>query len=333
VILQKAMQEDVVREASRAPSVHNIQPARWRFEDGRVTLFRALDRALPVADATGHDLRASLGASFEGMAIALSVRGLLLGAPEPIGSRPAPPGLEAVCSASLTKSESPPDVLAPFVAGRRSFRGRFAAAGENDARLLGGAIAAPDVVIAAAPSLGEIASLHDAATWTFESRPEYHAELWTWLRLSRRDPRYSRDGLNGDCLALSPIEQWAARLLLAPRTFATLTALRLARPLVSEAAQVKSASLAVVFTPRADLDAFDVGRRMYRLWLEITRAGFYLAPMSASADDPVARAELTRRFNVPGDRRIANVFRVGRQKPDAVAISPRLPVEEIRLSS
>ena len=29
----------LVSEASRAPSVHNIQPARWRFAEAAVVLF------------------------------------------------------------------------------------------------------------------------------------------------------------------------------------------------------------------------------------------------------------------------------------------------------
>ena len=53
-LLSLAEQRAVVAEASRAPSVHNVQPARWRFVDDSVVLFRAIDRALPVADPTGH---------------------------------------------------------------------------------------------------------------------------------------------------------------------------------------------------------------------------------------------------------------------------------------
>lgn len=332
MILPRSLQEELVREAARAPSVHNIQPARWRFGEEGVTLLRATDRTLPVADPTGHDLRASLGAAFEGMAIALSARGFQLGQPRQIVASPSQ-GLEAVCSAHIGSSGSPADVLAPYVAMRRSFRGRFERPSPDDVATVSNAIAAADVIVAGPPALRDVASLHDAATWSFESRAEYHAELWEWLRLSRRDPRYTRDGLNGDCLALSAAEQWAASRLLAPKVFGALTTLRVARPLVSEAAPVRSASLIVLFTPRVTREAFDVGRRMYRLWLEITRAGFYLTPMSASADDARTRDELGQRFGVPADRRIANVFRVGRQKPEVVAVSPRLPVAELLLES
>lgn len=318
--------EALVREAARAPSVHNVQPARWRFEPGGdVVLFRALDRTLPVADPTGHDVEVSLGAAFEGMAIALSRLGLALGAPVPAGDARAE-GCEPVARARIS-SGGAPDSLAPHVSLRRSYRGRFTRRGAREltsARL----VAASDVhVIDDAMDIRLSSRSHDAATWRFESRPEYHAELWSWLRLARHDPRYRRDGLNADCLALSTAERMAALVLLRPIVFGVLARLRLAPRLVSEAAQVRSAIALVLFMPRRADSAFDVGRRFYRLWLEITAAGLHAAPMSASVDDPLARAQYDSL--VPPDRRLANVLRVGHVASEAVAESYRLPVEEL----
>ena len=318
--------EELVREAARAPSVHNVQPARWRFEPGGdLVLFRALDRTLPVADPTGHDVQASLGAAFEGMAIALSRLGLTLRAPVPERAAQAE-GCEPVVRARISAG-GVIDPLAPFVGERRSYRGRFTRRGARElaaARL----VAADDVhVIDDALDIRLSSRSHDAATWRFESQPAYHAELWSWLRLSRRDPRYRRDGLNADCLALSATERVAAMALLRPIVFSGLAHLRVARHLVSEAAQVRSAIALVLFMPLQSDAAFDVGRRFYRLWLEITAQGLHAAPMSASADDPTTRAQYEAL--IPGDRRLANVLRVGHVSADRVAESPRLPVAEL----
>src|SRR5206468_446479 len=66
----------LVDEARRAPSVHNIQPARWAaLERGVLALRADPARTLPIADPSGHDVRISLGAACEGMSIALSRRG------------------------------------------------------------------------------------------------------------------------------------------------------------------------------------------------------------------------------------------------------------------
>lgn len=61
--LDRAQQLELVREASRAPSAHNTQPARWRFlPDGTVELREDITRRLTVGDPTGRDAGAGLGA-------------------------------------------------------------------------------------------------------------------------------------------------------------------------------------------------------------------------------------------------------------------------------
>lgn len=328
MILPRDEQLALVAEAARAPSVHNIQPARWRFADAAVVLFRAIDRTLPVADPTGHDVQVSLGAAFEGMSIALSVRRLRLAEPR-LEKHARADGCEPVVRASIEQPrDARPDALAPFVSRRRAYRGKFGPPRPNDSDDLA-ALAGRDVTVVAADRLDELARLHDDATWTFERRADYHRELWSWLRLSPSHPSYARDGLNADCLALSAFERWMAAKLLEPRRFAWLSRLGVARQLVSEKGQVKSASGAILFCPRRSDSPFDVGRRFYRLWLEVTRLGFHLAPMSATADNAVTRAALETRYAIPQDRRIANVFRVGRIPDDDVAVSPRLPTTEL----
>ncbi len=318
--------EALVREAARAPSVHNVQPARWRFEPGGdVVLFRALDRTLPVADPTGRDIQTSLGAAFEGMSIALSRLGLGLGSP--IVERAAQAeGCAPVVRARIA-SHGTLDPLAVQVARRRSYRGRFSRRGARElaaARLL---LADDVAVIDDALDIRLASKSHDAATWRFESRRDYHAELWSWLRLSRHHPRYRRDGLTADCLSLSPTERIAAMVLLRPIVFSILAHVRIARLLISEAVAVQSAIALVLFIPRATDSPFDTGRRFYRLWLELTATGLHAAPMSASVDDPATRAWYEAR--IPRDRQVASVLRVGHAPFERVAESPRLPVGEL----
>ena len=318
----------LIREAARAPSVHNVQPARWRFDaKGDVVLFRAIGRDLPVADPSGHDVRASLGAAFEGLSLALSRMqvGLTDVRAEHIALAD---GCEPVLRATL-RSRATVDPLAAFVPVRRSFRGTFVDA-DDDARARLRSLGADDArVVVDTVAIADAAVLHDAATWHFESQAAYHAELWRWLRLDPSDPLYTRDGLNADCLALSSAERIAARVALRPGVFAVLTSLGIARHLVSEKPQVESAAGLVFFTPLRVLDAFDVGRRFYRLWLEIARAGLHAVPMSASADHAPTRDALARTHAIPDDRRLANVLRVGGAPASGVAESPRLPAVEL----
>jgi nitroreductase len=325
----RATQRALVAEAARAPTVHNVQPARWRFAaDGRVVLYRAVDRALPVADPTGHDVRVSLGAAWEGMCIALSRHGLGLSEPELAGGADEEDGRMLVASAQLTEGAAP-DPLADFVEARRSYRGKFLPLSAEVLRRLT-TIGGEDVRwMTDAARLPEIARLYDEAGWSFVREPAYHAELYHWMRLSPAHPDWARDGLNAECMALSGVERAAASVLLRPRVFGVLKRLGAGRAVISEAAQIRSASAILLFTPRRDLSDFEVGRLFYRLWLQVAAVGAGMVPMSALADSPTARERLGREHGIPADRRLANVLRVGAVPSGAAARSPRLPVDEL----
>jgi nitroreductase len=322
-------QRALVAEAARAPTVHNVQPARWRFHaDGGVVLFRAVDRALPVADPTGHDVRVSLGAAWEGMSIALSRHGLGLSEPAFPGDAEEADGRIAVARARLVEGAAA-DPLAEFVEARRSYRGSFL---PLSAEVLGRltAIGGEDVRwVADAARIAETARLYDDASWSFVRQPPYHEELYRWMRLSPAHPDWARDGLNAECMALSGAERAAASVLLRPRVFALLKRLGAARAVISEAAQIRSASALLLFMPRRELGDFDVGRLFYRLWLEVAALGAGMVPMSALADSPAARERMGREHGIPSERRLANVLRVGGVPPGAAARSPRLPVDEL----
>jgi hypothetical protein len=330
VVLDDATRRALVAAAARAPSVHNVQPARWRFDDdGRVMLLRALDRALPVADPSGHDVRVSLGAAWEGMALALSERGLTLGVPRfgvSSGGSGAD-GLEPVAEAAI-EAGGEADPLAAVVERRRSYRGTFAPTPTEALRALGTIGDGDLIVITDRSAIDAHAALHDRASYALVSRPAYEAELYGWMRFSPRHPGWDRDGLNADCMALSRVERVAASVLLRPNVYRVVRAVGAGKALISEARQIRSAGAVVLFVPERALPDFDVGRRFYRRWLEIARIGLAVTPLSALADWPESNAHLASRYGVPPVRRIANVLRVGVPGAEP-ARSPRLTVAEM----
>ena len=69
----------LVTEAKLAPSVHNVQPARWRFEgDDALILFEDTTVRLPVGDPRGNDAGISLGAAAEGLRLAAGRRRIVV---------------------------------------------------------------------------------------------------------------------------------------------------------------------------------------------------------------------------------------------------------------
>jgi hypothetical protein len=109
--------------------------------------------------------------------------------------------------------------------------------------------------------------------------------------------------------------------------FTLLARLRLARTLVRETAEASSATGLLLFAPSRDLSPFDTGRRFYRLWLELTAAGLYALPMSATTDFAETRDQLAERVDLPADRRLAAILRVG--IAPAPPASARLPVDDL----
>jgi nitroreductase len=321
-------QLELVRCVARAPSVHNVQPARWRFvAGGEVQLHRAMERALPAADPSGRDVRQSLGAAFEGMALALSRRGLALGAP--VFARA---GLELVATARVTPGRDA-DPLAELVERRRAFRGRFDPANEHELSALRAHFdSVADVrLVLGAPALDELARRYDRASYGFLSQPAYWREFHGWCRFLRSHPDYARDGLNADCLALSATERLAASVLLRPWVFALMRKLGLGAALVSEAVQIRSSAAVVLFAPRRDLDPFDAGRRFYRVWLELTALGLHACPLSALADARSSAETLEREHGIPPEHALLNAFRVGPVRRTPVPQSARLPQHELLL--
>jgi nitroreductase len=331
-MLTREQQERILADVSRAPSVHNIQPARWRFDDDGVTLLQDRRRRLPVADPTGRDVEASLGASFEGMCLALSRWGL--GLTEPFHTANDEVGqLRSVCTARWVPGESP-DPLAEQVPHRRSWRGAFAPVDAFDLVSLEAAIRTRDDarLLIGRDDISRVAKLNDDCSWEFMRDPAFHAELHGWMRLSPTDARWNVDGLNAECLAMSVLERRAAALLFRPSAFGLLKTIGVARALVAEAARVKSAAAAIVFHRPEDESAFDSGRAFYRLWLEVTAAGLVACPMSSIADSASGNDEVRARGRIPNGRRIVNVLRVGKA-PAKPPKSPRLPVSELLVES
>ena len=332
MMLTREHRDRILGEVSRAPSVHNIQPARWRFDEDVVTLLHERTRRLPAGDPTGRDVEASLGASFEGMRLALSRLGL--GLTEPAHSADDGEGrLRTVCSAQIVSGE-PFDPLADQVSRRRSWRGVFAPVDAFDLVALEATMAARDDarLLVGADDIERVAKLNDDCSWEFMSDSEYHAELLDWMRLSPADPRWNVDGLNAECLAMSPAERLAASLLFRPPAFRLLKTIGVARALVAESSRVRSAAAAIVFHRSQDEPPFESGRAFYRHWLEITAAGLVACPMSSIADSAAGSTAIRARCRIPDGRRVVNVLRVGKA-PVKPPKSPRLPLSEVLVES
>jgi hypothetical protein len=317
----------LAQEANLAPSVHNTQPTRWRLApDGQVLVLEDGRRRLPVGDPAGRDADVSHGAAIEGFALACAVQGLAVGV-EPLDG-PVDLGLRPVARLTLTPAAAAPDPLCALVPRRRTYRGAFVKAG--DAPDLTSLAAAGDVGLVHEPQgLARLAQLNDEASLrTFRDGP-YRAELLSWMRLSKRDPRWATDGLNAEAMEMSGLEATGAGLVLRPGVFEALDRVGVAGLFVAEAGVVRSAQAIALFHRPEDESPLQTGRRFYRLWLEFAALGVSAAPMAAMADDPQIRAAIASEFQLPPGRRLITAFRLGLAPARSLGAKPRLPVADL----
>lgn len=321
----------IVAEARLAPSVHNIQPSRWRLGRGEVALYGDPTRAIPVADPAGRDWRLSHGAALEGLALALAQRGIAVDtqlAPDAGHASPSAP-LAPIATCTLRPSNARPPAPEP-VATRFSWRGPFAATDAETGASLDRLAALRDdlLLVRDRASVAHAARLADHAAMHFLRDDAHRRELIHWMRLSPAHPRFSRDGLNAPAMHLEAFEAYGAGLVLGP-LFPALDRFGLAPRLLSEAATTRTASAIALFHRPAGEDALDSGRAFYRAWLAMEHAGFKAVPMSVLADWPVARNTLHRLHGLAATRSIVSVFRLGRPAGNPPIARARLPVDEL----
>ncbi len=316
----------LLSEAMLAPSVHNVQPARWRIVDGvTIDLFEDARTRLPVCDPKGNDAGISMGAAAEGLRLAASRRGLAL---ETLAA-PAQtdPALVPVARFVIIASGVAPDVLAAQVTARVSWRGEFATSSPSDHGEVQ-SLSGPDSAVIRDPAaLEEAAQLYDAASYGYIRDQAFRAELRSWMRFTPAHPRWGRDGLNAAAMALGRVEAIGASIVLGP-AFGALDWCRVAPGLLAEGKKIVTAAGVVVFHRPAAEAPFDSGADFYRLWLSIERAGFGAAVLAALADDPVAAREIARMARVPDGRRIVSAFRVGRRPAGATIERARRGLDE-----
>lgn len=319
---------ELVAEARLAPSVHNIQPTRWRLLDGgRLALVDDTSVRAPVADPAGHDVLVSHGAALEGMSLALNRRGLAITAMTTI-EQPLSPQFAALCSFAIRQGVTP-DPLAEHVTRRMSWRGKFVTSPDDAAPLAQLAVARDDVIcIRDHQAIAEIAGWADQAEFSFVRGDDYRAELMEWMRLSPSHPHYLLDGLNRDALAMNAVEATAARYVLGG-LFRSLDRLGLAASLLADRAKTASASAVLLFCRPVGEDPLTTGRHFYRSWLEIDRAGFAACPISALSDHPDFNDRLRKLGKIGADLRLVNVFRIGRPAKPLKPRHCRLPVDRL----
>lgn len=335
LVTDKHALRKLVAEANLAPSLYNTQPVRWSFApDGTVQIYEDVGRRLPVADPTGRWARMAVGAAFEGLNIALSKTGLSLRVLQLASPECEPdeqhPSLRRVASALITQG-AVRDPLAAYVYERHTFRGEFETVNPE----------ARDALAGLMQYLGDVAAITEQADIQalvqeyrqcqeeLKQRAGYQAEFYRWVSWTQRESQSRHDGLNIQDMTLGASPHVVRSSLLRSLVHTTLQTLGVMPDLYDETRSILSASAVGVLTGPVDQDAFLSGRRFYRVWLEMCRAGYALCPMLATIDTAGGLQALRQRFSLTQDRQVISFFRVGKAAAGVSCQRRRLPAREL----
>jgi len=317
--------------ASRAPSAHNTQPWRLSLFADRLEVRLPRERLLPAADSSSNDALHAVGALLENLLITLAQLDQEASYRTAASLEPVAP----VVSLGWRPATAPrPDpTLYRMIPVRRTSRLPYRPDPVPDDALAAMSDAARPCTLYAMQEparrnelrrLVQDANIHQLADGAIAR------ELHAWLRFSRRDPRWYRDGLNAACMGWSGLEATLARWLLAPRVVGALARVGLHRALCADLDQQSPPApvICLLATPGDGVAArIEAGRCLERVWLTGAAHGLVTHPLSAAVDVARTRPRALELFRMSGELAHVNLFRLGFSAPPAR--SPRLPVDEI----
>jgi hypothetical protein len=321
----------VVAAATRAPSIHNTQPWRFRASAERLDVFLDRDRALPVLDPTGRQQIISCGTAVEFAVVALAARGhsaevILLpddGDPDHLAA------VRITGSGSGTEDDA---ALAASIDRRHTVRAPFLAKAVPD-----------DVVDRMQVEAGRFGtwvkpitrSEEEVATVFLIARaeeveqgdPAYLAELQSWMRT---DPG-SVDGVPVEAVPAGDPHARPSNWLIRDFVVGSHEHADFLPPGDPDAPppEVERPTVVLMGTDEDDRDDWlAAGRALGRVLLLATVEGLAASPLTQALDWPSTRTRLQSRLALVGHPQM--LLRMG-YPPEAPAgaVSGRRPVEEV----
>lgn len=308
----------IVELAQRAPSVHNTQPWRWRVADGALELYADRSRQLTTSDSDGRNLTISSGAVLHHAQVVAGA----MGWQTRVSRLPDPAQPDLLARVELSPSQAPPgaaEVLA-VVAQRCTDRRRFTSWPVPDERLT------------------HLAA--QATAWGSRALPltdvseRFRSELLVNRAVDLQDGDEPRQHEQAQWVNHGDSDGVPSSVLPAPSDVPARRQSRFRKGLFDDVRdrEVEGADgLIVICAPKDDPQAWlRAGEALSAMWLEATREGLSLVPMSQVVEFAETRDAF--RLEVLGEMAHPLILvRVGWQaiSRSQLAATPRRPVDEV----
>jgi hypothetical protein len=323
----------------RAPSVHNVQMARWRlFDSNCLELYENTAVRLKIADPTGKDAQMSLGSSWESLSLAATCFGLKVENIEidENALHPLEKNLKLIARCRLVHNAESEEPLAKWILKRKSDRRPFvhvepeflSKALTEMRHFMGDGVR----IVSDSQQIKSLAGWADDAIFASYQNPDYIKELKEWCRFTKKHPRWELDGLNADCLGLSRLEALGASAMLSPGVFAGLSLASKVLPgndhglktTLGDGRMICASNAIVFLVGEKTGSHFDQGRSMMRSWLQLASLGWSAAPVSSLVDDTNLNQLISKSLGLKENQVLYYALRAGYQVPTQPANSPRL---------
>ncbi len=301
---REALQRELVRYATLAPSSHNTQCWKFELEKHRISILPDFTRRCPAVDPDDHHLFVSLGCATENLVVAARARGLHADVRFDSGAG-------AAVRVELRRAKANVSPLFAAIPLRQCTRGAYD--GEplrrDELRALEAAAQAPGVHVLL---LNDRNRIERVLQYVVEgntrqmSDPAFMAELRRWIRFNDGDAVTTGDGLSSHASGNVQVPSWLGNLAFKYAYVPKSENDRNAKFIRS------SAGIAVFVSEAADHRHWiEAGRRYERFVLQATALGIRTAMVNQPVEVPSVRAEFARSLGI-GPRRPDLVVRFGR---------------------
>ena len=317
-----------VAAATRAPSVHNTQPWRFRLVGDRVELLADFSRKLSVLDPTGRQLYVSCGAALHHLRVALRAAGY----DAAVSLLPDGDGGERLATVLVTvgaAADKPAAALAAAIGERHTQREPFAERRVAHATLAELRQAAETegawlALLEARDDQITLAVLQSHADQLERDNPDYQVELAAWRRTDPTDR--AADGIPTSALPTAterhaevPVRDFAAHEPTNPDTDTG-----------SDTPPPDERPALVILGTDADTPAqwLAAGQALSRLLLQATVLGLRASMLGQVIDLPGTRGQLRTLLRLIGEPQM--VLRIG-YGPTAPP-TPRRPLSDVLIT-
>ncbi len=300
-----ALSQELVRNATLAPSSHNTQCWKFRVEDKAISILPDLSLRCPAVDPDDHHVFVSLGCATENLVLAAQALGLRADA-----HFDAAQDLIRVTLAPAPVQVSP---LFQAIASRQCTRGDYDGKALSNAELgllerTGNGQGVRMLLLTERPAMDTVLDHVVQANTAQMADPAFIKELTTWIRFNASEAMRTRDGLFSRTTGNPAMPTWLGQL-----AFGMFFKPKAENDKIAQ--QIRSSSGIAVFTGQTADKAHwvEVGRCYERFALQATALGIRNALLNQPVEVPSARTPF------------ANAMGLGNMRPDLVVRFGRGP--------